>query len=275
MLFGVTWVGDAAMFVVLAPLLAVAEWANPEPGTSSGARPPLRRRRTDWAFVALQLALVPAVAACITHWGPVLSAQGPWRGAAASLPLPVAALAAFLVADLVAYWLHRAEHHFCYMWRFHSVHHSARQLDWLSGRRFHPADVVLQQLVPVAAVAAIGVPLPALVPYFFVAGLVTLLAHCNIAVPGRWLRRVVVTPSYHRSHHESERDGSNFALVLPLMDMLFGTASFHLGPRSFGTAEHAPGTGFFSLLGWGFGWRGRAQRASTNSPTQKDTALAT
>jgi sterol desaturase/sphingolipid hydroxylase (fatty acid hydroxylase superfamily) len=182
---------------------------------------------------------------------------------------------AFVVADLVAYWTHRAEHRSRYTWRFHSVHHSPPQLDWLAGRRFHPLDVVVEQILPVGVVAVLGVPLADLAPYLFATGVVTLLAHSNVAVPGRWLARVVVTPGYHRSHHERGRDGSNFALVLPVMDVLFGTASFQAGERSFGTNAAVPENGFVALLKWGFGLSVPAQRVSTSNPAQNDRALAT
>ena len=269
------WAQYALMFALFAPLLATAEWANPECERREPP-PPWWRRGTDWAFAALQLALVPALAVGVNRWAPALVAHGPLHGVAASLPGTATAAGAFLVADFTAYWAHRGEHHFRAAWRWHSVHHSSVRLDWLAGRRFHPLDVVVQQVLPVGVVVALGVPLVALVPYFLVAGLVTLLAHCNVAVPGGWLARVVVTPGYHRSHHERGRAGSNFALVLPLSDILFGTASFERGPRRFGTAGPVPETGFVALLHWGFGGRPRAaQRASTSTPAQKDTALAT
>jgi sterol desaturase/sphingolipid hydroxylase (fatty acid hydroxylase superfamily) len=139
--------------------------------------------------------------------------------------------------------------------------------------------VVVEQLLPVGTVAALGVPLADLAPYLFAAGVVTLLAHSNVAVPGQWLARVVVTPGYHRSHHERGRDGSNFALVLPVIDVLFGTASFEAGARTFGTNAEVPESGFVALLRWGFGLRASsaqpAQRVSTTSPAQNDRALAT
>lgn len=273
------WVEYALVFLPLGPLLAVAEWANPECDFVPGGHVPLWRRHTDWAFVALQLALVPALALLVTWWAPALIAHGPLHTLTGSLPMVATSAFAFLVADLVAYWTHRAEHRWRYTWRFHAVHHSPPQLDWLAGRRFHPLDVVVEQLLPVGAVAALGVPLADLGPYLFAAGVVTVLAHSNVAVPGRWLARVVVTPGYHRSHHERGRDGSNFALVLPVLDVLFGTASFQAGARSFGTNAGVPESGFVALLRWGFGLRGGspgpAQRVSTTSPAQNDRALAT
>ena len=52
----------------------------------------------------------------------------------AHLPVIVQAPLALLFADLVGYWAHRLFHH-GELWRFHAVHHSARELDWLAGAR--------------------------------------------------------------------------------------------------------------------------------------------
>jgi sterol desaturase/sphingolipid hydroxylase (fatty acid hydroxylase superfamily) len=87
--------------------------------------------------------------------------------------------------------------------------------------------------VPVAAAAMLGVSPADLVPYLVIALVVTLFAHANLDVPvGVW-QRVVVTPGFHRSHHELGRESTNFAAVFPLLDVLFGTASFSVGERRF------------------------------------------
>jgi len=195
------------------------------------------------------------------------------------MPLPLIAIAAFLVADVVAYWVHRSEHKFGLLWRPHSIHHSATTVDWLAGFRFHPVDVVVEQVPPILLLAAVGVPLSAIAPYLFVAALVTLFAHCNVVVPGRILGRLVVVAPYHRSHHELGGDGHNFALVLPAVDVVFGTASFTVGDRHFGTDPAVPRSGFVSQLAWGFGFAGgagtAAQRETASSPIENDSALAT
>jgi len=58
----------------------------------------------------------------------------------------------------------------------------------------------------------------------------TVFTHSNLRLP-RWLdrslRRLIVTPDFHRLHHCAEREytDSNYGGVLPWFDYLFGTAS--------------------------------------------------
>src|SRR4026209_2730442 len=48
------------------------------------------------------------------------------------LPWVVQFLLAVLVADLAQYWIHRGFHMIRFMWRFHSIHHSSKALDWIA-----------------------------------------------------------------------------------------------------------------------------------------------
>src|SRR5262249_54949066 len=46
------------------------------------------------------------------------------------LPFFLELMLLLLVADLVQYWVHRAYHEIPPLWRLHSVHHSAKTMDW-------------------------------------------------------------------------------------------------------------------------------------------------
>ena len=226
------WVVGAVPLVVLGPLLTVAERIAPEDEeAASRPRTAMWRRRGDWAFVAVQLALVPLVTALASSWAHLAVPHGPLRSAAASLPGPVRAGLAFALADVTAYWTHRAEHRWTRWWRVHAGHHRVERLDWLSGRRFHPVDLFAQVAMPIVVVGGAGVPIGSLTAYFAVAALVTLIAHCDVALPPTALDRVLVMPAYHRGHHEPGREDRNLAVVLPIVDVIFGTASFRGAPR--------------------------------------------
>jgi sterol desaturase/sphingolipid hydroxylase (fatty acid hydroxylase superfamily) len=76
----------------------------------------------------------------------------------------------------------------------------------------------------------LGAP-PAVVVWQFIAVTITgLAAHANIAyrIPAL-AHRLAVTPEFHRVHHAADPrlGNANFAAVLPLWDMLFGT---HVDP---------------------------------------------
>jgi sterol desaturase/sphingolipid hydroxylase (fatty acid hydroxylase superfamily) len=119
--------------------------------------------------------------------------------------------------------------------------------------RFHPADAGIQQIAPPVCAVIIGFPVGTLAPYLVVVGVVTLFAHCNVSRGPIWLDRILVTPGYHRSHHEQQRADTNFALTLPLMDIIFRTACFERGERRFGTTAAVPENRIWSQVRWGLG----------------------
>jgi sterol desaturase/sphingolipid hydroxylase (fatty acid hydroxylase superfamily) len=157
-----------------------------------------------------------------------------------------------VVAEIGFYWGHRWSHEIPLLWRFHSVHHSAEDLDFLSNTRAHPVDMVFTRLcgfVPVFALGlAQGAALPAVV---VVLGTIWgFFVHANL----RWrfgvLERVVATPFFHRWHHTNDalRD-RNYAAMIPLVDQLFGT--FHLPaawPTAYGIDAPMPATLHGQLL---------------------------
>src|SRR5215472_3607408 len=58
-----------------------------------------------------------------------------------SLPLPVAAVIAFLAGDFAFYGLHRLMHNVPFIWRWsHQMHHSAERIDMFGSNYFHPVD---------------------------------------------------------------------------------------------------------------------------------------
>jgi sterol desaturase/sphingolipid hydroxylase (fatty acid hydroxylase superfamily) len=238
------------MFAAVAPLVTLVERLRPEievPG-----RTPWRRRTTDVAYLGALALAVPALGALVWSTVAPVAGHGLAAGSLSRLPWPVQAAGAFGAAELLAYSVHRVEHRVSWLWRLHVLHHAPETLDWLSGFRFHPLDAVAEQSIPVIAVAWLGFSLPAIALWAVIATVVVLYAHANIDVPDTWLSRVIVTPRYHRSHHERSRSGVNFALVLPCVDWLFGTASFDVAERRFGAASDVPPRGFWHQIRWSF-----------------------
>lgn len=239
------WAQVGVGIAVMAPLLVILERLNPEI-----RRTKVRREQcTDYAYIAAQIIWLPICGLILTTLA----------GAIARSRLPIGDLShvygvqaagAFIVAELTAYWTHRIEHRLPILWRVHAVHHASRDVHWVTSFRFHPADVAIQQLAPPLVVAAVGYPIVSLAPYMIVVGAVTLFAHCNVSLPPT---RLIVTPGYHRAHHETDRVGNNLALTLPVVDIVFGTASFEHGKRKFGTVSPVPDRGFWSQFRWGLG----------------------
>jgi sterol desaturase/sphingolipid hydroxylase (fatty acid hydroxylase superfamily) len=91
---------------------------------------------TDLAF-ALAAPLISALGLVVAVVAGVLSFA--WIPGLALRPfvamLPAAALPIIgaVLFDFSGYWVHRFAHENARLWRFHSVHHTGEQLDWLSG----------------------------------------------------------------------------------------------------------------------------------------------
>ena len=66
---------------------------------------------------------------------------GPIREWIVNLPFLAEIFLALLVTDVFQYWAHRIFHSHHYLWRFHSVHHSTKSMDWLAGSRTHFVDI--------------------------------------------------------------------------------------------------------------------------------------
>ena len=129
-----------------------------------------------------------------------------------------------LGSDLILYATHRMFHS-VRLWRFHAVHHSSRQLEWISATRFHPVDAILHGSLPDVLMLLLGVPpdvLAWIVP-FNVAS--SALVHANLGWRFGPFRYVLASPVFHRWHHTSEvrGGGSNFAATFPFIDLAFGT----------------------------------------------------
>lgn len=151
----------------------------------------------------------------------------------ASLPLGVRVAMGMAVGDFGSYWGHRWSHEIPLLWRFHAIHHSATEVDWLTNTRAHPVDLLITRfcgLVPLFALgfaqsSQAGDPLPELVT---VIGTVwSFFIHANLNWRFGWLENLLSTPGFHRWHHTNDamRD-RNYAAILPLIDRLFG--SYHL-----------------------------------------------
>jgi sterol desaturase/sphingolipid hydroxylase (fatty acid hydroxylase superfamily) len=132
-----------------------------------------------------------------------------------------------VVADGLDYWKHRALHTE-WGWRFHGLHHGITRLHALRAARSHFAEVVMRFAVVYVPLVAVGAPREVLFWHAALIGTLGVVGHSNV---GLWvpspLHRILMTPHVHRLHHSNERRvaDTNFANILPLWDVLFGTFS--------------------------------------------------
>jgi lathosterol oxidase len=183
-----------------------------------------------------------------------------------SLPIWAQFLAAVLVADLAQYAVHRAFHRIPLLWRFHAVHHSSRDLDWLAGSRLHLVDAVTTRALVLVPLQLAGFAEPALYAYLLFVSFHAVFIHANVRFSFGGLEALIVTPRFHHWHHaaaEEARD-RNFAVHLPWLDRLFGSAHFPAGawPDRYGIAGDPVPEGYLAQLAYPV----RSERAAPLSP---------
>ena len=177
-----------------------------------------------------------------------------FTGAIAAWPGWLRVAAAMIVGDIGFYWGHRLSHEIPLLWRFHAIHHSAEDLDFLVNTRAHPVDMVLTRLCGLVPLYILGLAAPlhgsvSLIPLLVLLVGTTwgFFVHANV----RWrfgpLEFLVATPAFHHWHHTNDGPtyvNKNFAPMLPWVDKIFGTLYLPADkrPASYGIDERlAPG----------------------------------
>lgn len=133
---------------------------------------------------------------------------------------------ALVLGDVVMYWWHRACHAVPFLWRFHSVHHSSTELDWLAAHREHPLDGFTTQLAVNLPGIMLGVPLEILGPVAVFRGMWAIFIHSNVRLSflPAFVRVMLGAPELHHWHHARDVvTTKNFANLAPWIDVLFGT----------------------------------------------------
>jgi sterol desaturase/sphingolipid hydroxylase (fatty acid hydroxylase superfamily) len=148
---------------------------------------------------------------------------GAFRVAVGSQPSCLQAVEVVLLSDLFVYCGHRLQHRVEFLWRFHSIHHSAEHLDWLAAHREHPLDTVYTMTLINLPAFLVGFPLEALAGFLAFRGIWAIYIHSNVRLPIGRLRWFLGAPELHHWHHAREREAGNYANISPLMDLLFGT----------------------------------------------------
>ena len=146
-----------------------------------------------------------------------------FRAAVATQPWGLQAVEVILLSDFLIYWGHRLQHRVSFLWRFHSIHHSAEHLDWLAAHREHPLDTVYTMGLINLPPFILGFPLETLAGFLAFRGIWAIYIHSNVRLPLGPLRALIGAPELHHWHHDRARDAGNYANISPLMDLLFGT----------------------------------------------------
>lgn len=194
-------------------------------------------------FLALPLSLVAWVLGQVT--------PAALQSLFADLPVLARFAVALVVGEIGGYWGHRWLHEIPALWRFHAVHHSAEEIDFLVNCRAHPLDLMFTRICGYIPLYALGLlqplssaPDPAMMGFVVTGRIWSFLIHANLRARFGWFEHLLVTPAFHHWHHSRhDHVDHNYATVLPWIDRMFGT--HHLPrawPAEYGTDTKVPET---------------------------------
>jgi lathosterol oxidase len=195
--------------------------------------------RSQWSidleYFALSHLLVSYLLLVSLNFAPIVFGWASFaslRATIASAPFAVQFVGAVFVADFTQYWLHRFYHRNAWFWGLHAIHHSAPAMDWLAGSRQHLLEILITRSLVFTPIFLLGFSDDAIAAYVVLVGFQAVFAHANVGVNLGPLSYLLVTPQYHHWHHSDDPTAAdtNFAVHLPVIDMLFGT--FRLPGRS-------------------------------------------
>jgi sterol desaturase/sphingolipid hydroxylase (fatty acid hydroxylase superfamily) len=215
---------------------------------------PLRREQkllrhhwlNDAAFLLLNiipitfgLVFLSTLAAQVAHhWMPAGFLE-----AVRGQPIWLQAGEAVLVADIGFYLAHRSFHAVPFLWRFHAVHHSIEELDWLAAYRVHPLDQILTKSASMLPVILLGFSDSAVAIFVLLYKWQSLAIHSNSRIAIGPLKWIFASPQFHHWHHANEPQAfdKNFAGQLAFLDWFGRTLHMPAGmPAKYGTDDAMP-----------------------------------
>ncbi len=178
-----------------------------------------------------------------------------------TLPNWAQLLVFFIIIDFVQWVTHVLLHRYEFLWRFHKVHHSVKEMGFAAHLRYHWMENILYKPLKTFGVMILGgfEPEQAYLVHF-IAIAIGHLNHSNIKITWGPLKYIFNNPVMHLYHHvkalpEGRQYGINFGISLSLWDYIFKT---NYVPEDSGTIElgfpdeDVFPKGFFGQLIYGF-----------------------
>jgi sterol desaturase/sphingolipid hydroxylase (fatty acid hydroxylase superfamily) len=146
----------------------------------------------------------------------------------ANLPGWSQLLLIFVLRDFMQWNIHRMYHHVNWMWEFHKVHHSTKEMGFAALLRYHWMENIIYRTLEYIPLAMIGFG----ISDFFIVHIFTLvtgqIGHANLNIPLGKLKYIFNGPQMHLWHHaknlpENRPNGFNYGITLSVWDYIFKT----------------------------------------------------
>ena len=146
-----------------------------------------------------------------------------------NLPKILGLLIFFIVSDFTQWNTHRLLHRIPFLWNFHKVHHSVKQMGFAAHLRYHWVEPIVYKsllYIPIAIIGGFDAQDVAIVHFFSIA--IGHLNHANLGWDYGFLKYIFNNPKMHIWHHVKEmpthvKYGINYGITLSLWDYLFKT----------------------------------------------------
>lgn len=138
-------------------------------------------------------------------------------------------LTLLVIADFIQWNVHRMLHRIPWLWEFHKLHHSVKEIGFAAHLRFHWMEIIVYKFIQYLPMAMIGFGIK---DFFVVHIFTTLIGHLNHANVN-WsygpLKYIFNNPKMHIWHHtknlpQEHLYGINYGITLSIWDYLFGTS---------------------------------------------------
>jgi sterol desaturase/sphingolipid hydroxylase (fatty acid hydroxylase superfamily) len=155
-------------------------------------------------------------------------------------PMWAQLLVFFIILDFVQWFTHVLLHRFEFLWRFHKVHHSVKEMGFAAHLRYHWMENILYKPLKTFGVMLIGgfEPEQAYLVHF-IAIIIGHFNHSNIKITWGPLKYLINNSVMHLYHHaynlpEGKKFGMNYGISLSIWDYIFKTDYV---PEDSGTIE--------------------------------------
>lgn len=176
-------------------------------------------------------------------------------------PMVVQLIIFFVLLDFFQWFTHILLHKYDFLWQFHKIHHSVKEMGFAAHFRYHWMENILYKPLKTLGVMLLGgfEPQQAFIIHF-IAITIGHMNHANVKVTWGPLKYLFNNPVMHLYHHSyvlpEGKNGVNYAISLSLWDYIFRTNYI---PDDSGTItlgfkgdENIP-KGFFGQIRYGFG----------------------
>lgn len=178
-----------------------------------------------------------------------------------SWPLWLQLLVFFIVLDFVQWFTHILLHRYPFLWKYHKVHHSVKEMGFAAHLRYHWMENIFYKPLKTFGVMILGgfEPEQAYIVHFLAIA-IGHFNHSNIKITWGPFKYLINNPVMHLYHHSyvlpEGKYGVNYGISLSIWDYLFKTNYI---PEDSGTIElgfkgdeNFP-KGFWGQIIYGFG----------------------